>query len=526
MRRASITENLRHQRLPDRPDLLAWQEFEAGGAQAGGLRLHAPQWANFIAYLAWWNNACDATGLHYWGTRLGDEALVEKARRMVNLALSAPQNRGLFPAVFDLRERRWLPSLWKPPLAGYDPAARAAYWSWTADSDYQTAAASVTAGYLMEYRRSCEDDGRILPYVRGYGDFLVAAMPATGCVPGWFSHELESLPSLAWNADGGAHAWVLAELFLATGERKYLDAAERAAGFLIAEVMPRQRWADFEAFYSCAIKPETFVDARTGQWPCNTMAMSWALQGFLALHEATQDRKYLEAAEAVADFASLFQACWAPHYVITAYPFGGVSSQLGDADWLDQRAHRFADPFVRLGMLTGRQDLVERGVAAARSSLTLVAHPRHRDNGVYTHTDFPEGLGPENVDHEGFPQRPLASGPSWSSVGGLAGIAHVMRRLGGVHVDFDSGIAVGVDGVRVAAFDRSGDTIRLTLESQLAELPAPYDRPYELELRVVGLPAGDYDLVINDEPARRLSAAELTSCRIAAPRRTRTPRSP
>ena len=106
---------------------------------------------------------------------------------------------------------------------------------------------------------------------------------------------------------------------------------------------------------------------------------------------------------------------------------------MGDAEWLDQRAHRFADPFVRIGLLTGRQDLVERGIAAARSSLTLANHPRHQANGIYTHTDFPVGLGPENIDHEGFPQRPLSSGPSWNSVGGLAGVAHVhgpaRRRL-------------------------------------------------------------------------------------------------
>jgi hypothetical protein len=138
------------------------------------------------------------------------------------------------------------------------------------------------------------------------------------------------------------------------------------------------------------------------------MSMSWALQGFLALHEATGEQRFLESAASVADSASLFQAVWAPEFVVTAYPFGGVSSQLGDAEWLDQRAHRFADPFVRIGLLMGRNDLVERGVAAARSSLTLTSHPRHRANGIYTHTDFPTGLGPENVDHEGFPQRPLS----------------------------------------------------------------------------------------------------------------------
>ena len=113
--------------------------------------------------------------------------------------------------------------------------------------------------------------------VRRYGGFLLAHMQDNGCVPGWFSADLTPLPSLLWNADGGAHIWVLNELYFATKDEKYLTAAEKMARFLEREVMPRQRWADFEAFYSCSVKPETYFDSRTGQWPCNTMSMSWAM---------------------------------------------------------------------------------------------------------------------------------------------------------------------------------------------------------------------------------------------------------
>jgi hypothetical protein len=516
-------QNVRHRQRPNRPDLRVWQQWEVAGRPVGGLRLHAPQWYDFIANLAWWNNACDATGMYYWGRQTGDKELLDKARRMVNLALSAPQSQGLFPAIYDLGGKRWLRSLWGPPLQGYNPSARAAYWDWNRGGAYQTAAASVTAGYLLQYRRTCEDNGRILPYAVAYGDFLLGRMQPNGCVPGWFTADLKPLPSLQWNADGGAHAWVLGELYLATREPKYLDAAKKAARFLLDEVMPQQRWADFEAFYSCAVKPETFFDARTGQWPCNSMSISWAMQGLLSLHEATQDERYLEAAAAVADFASLFQAAWAPHFVITAYPFGGTSSQLGDSEWLDQRAHRLADPFVRIGLLTGRQDLIERGIAAGRSSLTLANHPRHQANGIYTHADFPLGLGPENIDHEGFPQRPLASGPSWNTVGGLAGAAHLLDRLGGAYVDFAKNIGVGVDGLKIASFQRQGDTVRLKLENQLAALPVPYDQPYAVELRIVGLPAGEYNLVVNDWPPRRIDAAELAHYSITIGPATRRP---
>ena len=327
-------ETLRHRDLPEQPELRCWQEWEADGTPVGGFRLHAPQWFDLIAYLGWWNNACDATGLYSWGARTNDAALVDKARRIVSLAVSAPQDGGLFPGIYDLRGKRWIRSLWAPPREGYDPARRDAYWNWTETAAYQTAAASVTA-----------------------------------------------------------------------------------------------------------------------------------------------------------------------------YPFGGVSSQLGDAEWLDQRAHRFADPFVRIGLLTGRNDLVERGVAAARSALTLTSHPRHRANGIYAHADFPTGLGPENVDHEGFPQRPLSSGPSWGAVGGLAGAAHLLDRLGGATIDAERGIAVGVDGIVVTRVEFQAGTLRVALENSLAALPVPYDAPWEIDLRLAGLPAGAHDLVINDQPPARLVVA-------------------
>ena len=366
----------------------------------------------------------------------------------------------------------------------------------------------------MMYRRTCEDHPKIIPFVTRYADFLIRNMQANGCVAEWFDQDLKSAPSMQWNANGGAHIWVLAELYKATNEKKYLDAAKKMASFMTTEVLPLQKWFDFETFYSCAVKKETFFDERTGQFPANNMSISWALEGFASLYEATNEIEYLKTAQAMADYSIFYQAVWAPHYIITAYPFGGFSSQNSDAEWLDQRSHRFANGLVRIGLLSGRQDLLERGVAATRSSLTLVNHPRHIENDIYKYPNFPLGLGPENIDHEGFPQMPLRSGPSWCEVGGLAAAAHVMDQLGGVYFDVKKDIALGIDGVSVTQHSLEQNAIHLGLQSLFTGLNVPFDQEFEIELRVVGLEDKNYQFILNNEPSVELRSTQLRNLKL------------
>jgi len=495
------------------PELATWQQWDDEGVPMGGLRLSAPQWYQFIYNTSWWNNVCDATGIYFWGKRIKDSTLIDKARRIINFTLSSPQDEGLFPSLYDVHKKTWVGSLWNPPLENYNPDSLANYWNWQQGA-YQTSSASVTVGYLLMYRRTCEDNPRILPFVRKYGEFLISNVQSNGCVPGWFSSELKPLPSLNWNADGGAHIWVLSELFRATNEKKYLDAAIKMAKFITDEVLPLQKWYDFETFYSCAVKKETFFDERTGQFPANNMAISWALEGFASLYDITNNPAYLKSAESIADYSIFYQAVWAPHYITTAYPFGGFSSQNSDAEWLDQRSHRFANGLVRIGLLTGRQDLIERGIAATRASLTLVNHPRHVQNDIYKFPNFPVGLGPENIDHEGFPQMPLRSGPSWCEIGGLAAAAHVLYQLGGVYVNVKTNIALGIDGVSVMDHSLQGEIIKLRLKSLMSGLTVPYEEAFTVELNIVGLEDKDYSLVLNDASPMVLKSKELASLKL------------
>lgn len=135
---------------------------------------------------------------------------------------------------------------------------------------------------------------------------------------------------------------------------------------------------------------------------------------------------------------------------------------------------------MRVGILSGRQDLIERGVAAAHASLTLINHPRLIQNNIYKYPNYPLGLGPENIDHEGFPQMPLRSGPSWCETGGLAGAAHLMRQLGSLYVNPEKNIALGTDGISVKSFNINGKRLELNLESLISKdkLKIPWENRF------------------------------------------------
>jgi hypothetical protein len=474
--------------------LAGWLEFDLGGEPVGGIRGTPTHWYYDIQFSAWWNNARDAVGLHWWGRKSGDATLVDKARRIVNLALAAPQQQGIHPAVYRYNERTW--------VGCYRGVV-------TSGPGYQPAAASLTATHLLRYHRLCENDGRIIAFARRYGEFLLGQISPNGQIPGWLEPDLKPSAQLRFNAEGGVHAWFFMELHEVTRDRRYLGAARQLADFLIREILPRQRWADFETFYSCSPKPEDMFDRKTGQWPQNTLSMLWAMQGFSALANFTGELRYRSAAEEVADYSHFYQACWQPHFISTAYAFGGFRPQNSDAEWLDMRSSSAAEALLAVARLTHRQDLYERSVAAMRASFAAINHPRHVDNDIVRFPRYPVGIEPENIDHTGVSQVPFRSGFDWGEGGALVAAAELQRHCGSVFVDANHGVAVGIDGITVRSFVRDARTLRLELDNQLAALPHPWAEPHRAHLRVVGLEPGAYRLIVNGGPPRDATEDEL-----------------
>lgn len=471
--------------VPGYEDHGVFVDFEMNGKPVGGMvsPLGVLGFGDALWNFEFWNNIRDANGMVYWGEKLDMPELKERGHRIVNLALQAPQNdAGFFALVYHAATGQWARSSLGPspsPKSIFDKSAPV----------YNVPAMSKSAAHMLEFHQRCGKDPRIIEYLRPFADGLVARIDERGAIPSYYTPDMQPIPDLHYSAQPAAMMWFLAEMAGVTGEARYRDGAGRIADYLIKEIIPQQRWIDLEVHYSCGRNPLNYVLDETQLLPIRgNLSTHWAAKGFAALYKITRDQAHLEAGAKTVDYLGFSQGSWNPHYVYTANPFGGCTvDNVDTATWLDARQCELVEPFIWYGLELGRQDLVERGVAAARASTVLINHPRHIANGIYPHVNlYGFGLGPENINHEGHNQSAMRTHPSWGECSGVfTGLADAARFTGSGIIDLDHGFAVGTDGINLS-LERRGDAFHITVEERLSGLKQPWEMPYEVELLVRG----------------------------------------
>lgn len=455
----------------------SWLEWEMDGKPVGGFRCAAPFWDDVVHNSPFWNNAEQAVGMFF--CRDLDDKLAERARRIINFCLSAPRNAsGLFATLYNARAKTW-------GIAWTDPMHGEARLFLRDSKSYEIPALCKTGAFLLDYHLRAEPDERIVTYLRPFADWLITAIDEKGTVPSFVSVTMEASPILRDSAQSAVAAWFLAEMFNATKDAKYLDAARRIAAFIEKDILPTAKWIDFEQYLSCGAKPFTMVrDEWQGQFFRGNMSVIWAAEAFAALHRADGDKRWLTDGERTVDYLSFTQCVWQPHFIYTANPFGGFGVDNSDsAPMLDQRQSETVRPFIYFGKKLGRQDLIERAVAAARAGCVLIVHPRHKENRIFPHAMFyPDGVSPENIDHEAHPQCPMRTHPCWGEGSAVfTGLAEARRGLGGIYVDAVHKFAVGVDGVKVVKAEFAKDAAKLDVGSWLsvAHLKQPWTEGFK-----------------------------------------------
>jgi hypothetical protein len=167
--------------------------------------------------------------------------------------------------------------------------------------------------------------------------------------------------------------------------------------------------------------------------------------------------------------------------------------------------------------MLGRQDLLERGVAAARASVVLINHPLHKANGIYRHPDvYGFALGPENINHEGHNQSAMRTHPGWGECSAIfTGLADAERMLGGASVDLARRVGVGVDAVHITAVRGQDSSVVIDVVDQLARLAVPWPEPRSVALRLDNranpLPVL---AVVNGSPPQTVPAGESVELRL------------
>jgi hypothetical protein len=382
----------------------------------------------------WMQSLRTAYGWYLYGKRTGNSDIQQKAETVVNLALKAPRKEGAFPVLYyhetDGGHTWWRDDTW----AGYKEEYHVIHMAWT-------------SYWLLRWAEDLipERKGEILQACQAFADFLARNQLESGCIPSWYNADLqpERVEFREFNAELGAPALFLSELYRMTGERRWLEVAEKAMAFMEREVLPRQRWADFETYISCSRKPFDFYDPFTAQNPQNNISTMFAAMAWLNLYKATGNAQNRERMTQALDYLLLTQQVW-NHPGLEPKVLGGFTTQNTDAEWSDARQGYVANLLLEAYTLTGRQDYLERAVAAARSGFAVAPY--------------------ENWAHMGYGGLHVMSGMHWGTGTVMTSVETMCEQLGDAYMNIARGHGVGFNACTVKNVMVEKNTIALDLE--------------------------------------------------------------
>jgi hypothetical protein len=452
-----------------------WQQFTLAGREAGApafivdvaqhptVPLAQRRWREqrSIWNQAWFSTQRCANGLLRYARRIGSKELAARARQMTAVALAAPQQSGLFPAVLTAggggysvyanspgwEQARWTNSDRRPP--GVSAAA------------FHLLDAAFTARLLLEWTDLVDaaEGGAARDYVDRFAARLLTLQHASGAFPGWVEPDGGEPAALREGPESAMAVTLLLELSRRSPRRAdYRDAARRGLRYLADGPVAEARWEDFETYFSCSRWWGDRIGQkipRTGVYKSNTFSPFWCAEAFLAAHRTLRDPQWLALGRRCLDELSLYQQVWDPP-TIPAPCHGGFGVMNADGEWNDARQSLFAPLYLEYYRETGEPEYAERGVSALRASFAMLFCPENAQ--VYeayrkAHPMFgPESYGfmMENIAHGGPGEN--AIGPftifTWGNGAALASAALIHDGFGDVFIDPARRRAFGIDGCR------------------------------------------------------------------------------
>jgi hypothetical protein len=472
------------QRVPFREfERKAWTDYAGqvgldttlGGIPVTLLRQGRLSWSNELPlsanndcwFTVWFNALRTAYGWYRYGAATGDSTKTARAVRVLNLALAAPQEQGIGPSIFyiDSTGGHWVGD------QGWGGIREGRCYS-TFNNAWNNYWLLQWADLVPEQRE------RIYSRCGAFARFLLSRQSAAGGIPSWIEPgTLQPADTFrTGSAEVAGAALFLAAWYERSREPAVLQAAERAVGYLRAEVIPQRKWFDFETFFSCSRKTPGFHDPFTRQYAQNTLVMDQAAAACALLARVTGERFYRDLGTAILDYLLLYQQVWSPAWLSRAL-FGGFGVQNTDGEWSDARQGYFAMTLSDYFELTGEREYLERSVAAARAMFSLFESAESPRTG-------------ENYAHSAIDRLGGVTGIHWGTGSSAVSLGMLRARYGDALVDVAGAWGVGIDGCRITEVRAEGRSVSVILADNVAT-------PRSILVRFKGVDPGVYDVRVN-----------------------------
>ncbi|MHB8963801.1 MAG: hypothetical protein ACYC5K_11685 [Saccharofermentanales bacterium] len=408
-----------------------WQEFTVNGKKVGAPAFivtvfqspnypgeHSIREELSIWNQAWFSSLRSATGLFRYAQMKRNDDLMQKALMTKELALSFPQENGLFDAVIAVPNR-------KVVIDGNEYTKEGSwdhyYWGNSnrnphtyviADSPYHILDMSWTALHMLRWYSELEQDGRLLDYAKTYADRLLNLQDGKGFFPAWIDKKTGAISDyLRQSPETAVSATFLIHLYFITRQDEYLASALKAVDAVAGECLATGRWEDFETYWSCCrYGNKTLVGQKVERndiyKQCN-FSMFFTAEALLAAYQQTGDNGYLSKGQRCLDELLMTQSSFQPDYIPIPV-IGGFGVMNCDGELNDSRQSLFSELIIRYGILLGKEEYIQRGYAALRASFTMMFCPENPEGMKMWNAKWPflksedYGFMMENYGHNGY----------------------------------------------------------------------------------------------------------------------------
>ena len=450
---------------------------------------------------AWFLNIRSAYALRYFGEIWMDSELVVKSNKMLNLILELPRIKGVFPSLVlpnspntsEFSTSKGVKAWWHINYYNLVDTSLALYWAIKISRDF-----NIKLDLVKEKSKELVD-------------LFEEIQLENGSIPIFIDFNKINQPEinkdLINSASSGAYLMFLSEYYEISRDARVIHICEKISEFIQKEIIPGDKWHDFEALYSCTYYSLVEYDYFTKSNVMNNLCIYWCAEGFLGLYKITKRKEYLNIGERILATLSLFQQVWDMSY-ISYNTFGGFGAQNNDAELGDAREGLFVKTYMQYYLETGKEEYMERGISALRACWALQLLSEYKDispgnlQGIDTIDSVDRGCISENYGHSGRDERIQNFILfDWGNGTAATATAYVKKHFGDLFIDYKEMLVWGIDGLLLNTFDFKLDVVKINLKKLLDKK--------DIIIKARSVPYDSIEIIINDKSMGQFKKDEL-----------------